>query len=158
MKCGTYIVYVSDRVEAATGSKMCCPIFVLNLAPSSLQRYHWYFADTYLGLSRSAASAIFGPNCSRFCEMVAILNWKNHIFALFSASIWLFQQSLVGTLLGVRDTLSVNLTSNDLNCTWEMAANFNVWNCILNLPFFQPCSGYSNETWYQIRRQGAPYT
>ena len=28
---------------------------------------------------------------------------------------WVFQQNLVGTLLGVRGTLSTNLTSNDLD-------------------------------------------
>ena len=32
-------------------------------------------------------SAKFGPNCSRFSEIVAILNLKNHIFALFSQTI-----------------------------------------------------------------------
>ena len=55
-------------------------------------------------------SAKFWPNCSRFHK-----SWKKSHFSSFSPNLfWLFQQNLVETLLGVRDTMSGNMTSNNL--------------------------------------------
>ena len=47
-------LYVFDSIEAATGSKMCCWIFVPALEPSLLQGSQWYFAYAYLWWSWSA--------------------------------------------------------------------------------------------------------
>ena len=57
------------------------------------------------------SSAKFGPNCSRFRKMAAILHRKITFLHFSPNLIWLFQRNLVGKLLGVKGTLSVNLTS-----------------------------------------------
>ena len=47
-------------------------------------------------------------------NMVAIFNKKIHVSAASSNLLSLSQRNVVGTLLGVRSTLSGNVTSNDL--------------------------------------------
>ena len=105
-----------DRFEAAAalvvGSKMCS----LCSEPSALS-----FAEIPIIFCRHVfwvdlgCSAKSGPSCLRFQEMAAILNRKNHIFHFSPNLFWLVQQNLVGTLLGVRGTLSANLTLNNLD-------------------------------------------
>ena len=115
MKCGTYNVF--DRFEgtaAGGGPNMCAQIFVPDLAPLILERSQWYFADTYYGWSRSAVQ-----NFSLIAQYSA--NWwpfwiKKIPFLHFSPNLfWLIQRKLVGILLGVRGTLSGNMTSNGLD-------------------------------------------
>ena len=68
---------------------MCYRIFVRDLAPSILQKSQCYFAHAYLGWSRSAVQ-ILGLN--KDSAKFKIL--KNHIFALFSQSIFIIPTKL----------------------------------------------------------------
>ena len=61
------------------------------------------------------SSAKFGLKCSGFREIEAILNPKNHTFALISQSILVIPTKLDGDIARGKGTLSVNLTSNDLD-------------------------------------------
>ena len=72
-------------------------------------------------------------------EMAAILNFKNHICNFSPNLYWLFQRSLVVTLLGVRRTLCWNLTSKQPR-PWEMAAILKVR--IAFLHFFWAPNGH----------------
>ena len=85
-------LYLFDRFEAAAaavvvgGSKMCSQIFVPDLAPLNFKEIPMIFY-THISWAVPECSAKFGPNCSKFREMAAILNQKNSYFALFSLSI-----------------------------------------------------------------------
>ena len=129
---------VFDRFKATAtaggggGSKMCARSFMPNLAPSILQRSQWHFADTYLGWSCSAVQ--FQPNCSRFCEMAAILIFlKNHFFHFYPIIFWLFQWLWkFGRDINFAWGKGHLAWEFDLKWPWpwELAAILKVWICI----------------------------
>ena len=110
MKCGTCMCLIGLKPPPPPEEDLCARSSALNFSEIPMifyRRIPWVVPE---------CSAKFQPNYSRFCEMAAILNKKNNFFCNFlKIYFWLFQRNLAGTLLGVRGTLSVNLTLNDLD-------------------------------------------
>ena len=98
----------SSRIQNVL-SNICTGPSALNFAEISM------IFCTQISLVIPECSAKFGPNCSKFHKMDAILNRKNPLLHFSPNLFWLFQWNLVGTLLGFRCTLSANLTWNDLD-------------------------------------------
>ena len=94
---------------------MCTGFFVSDLAQFAEIPMIFYHKNTHISWVVLEYSATFGPNCSIFCDMAAILKFKNHTFAHFSQSILDIRTKLGRDIAGVKGTLSVNFTSNDLD-------------------------------------------
>ena len=110
MKCGTYVF---DSIEAAAtaGSKMCYRIFLPALNITEIPvilciHIPWVVWGAVQNFSVIAQDSTKWQPFS--FEKITFLHLSPNLFSLF-------QQNLAGTLLGVRGTLSRNMTSNDLN-------------------------------------------
>ena len=134
---------VWSRRCCLTGSKMCTEIFVSDIAPSIFAEIPMIFC-THVYWVVPECSAKFGPKCSRFHEMAAIIYKKITLLHFFLSPYQLFQRNLIGTLLGLKGTLCANLTLHDLDLgKWQPFLWSEIRFCAL---FFQICFGYSSET------------
>ena len=125
MKCGTYMCLIGwNRCHSCSRIKNVLSNLFPDLAPSTLQRCWWYFAHSRVV---QECCVKYGSNCSRFCEMAAILNRKDHIFALFSQS-----NLVIPTKLGRNITWGKGHLDWEYNLKWpwKMAAIVKVENCI----------------------------
>ena len=82
-------------------------------------------------------SAKYKPNCSRIHKMAAILNRKKpHFFPLFSQSVLVIhKRKWVGTLLGVRGTLSRNSSGYKISWMREAGAKIFFWQIVRFVDF-----------------------
>ena len=84
MKCGTYMFLIGLKHPLPSPQNVYGD-FVPDLDPQFCRDPNDIL--TRVSLVAPECSVKCGPNCSRFHEMAAILNRKNHIFALFYESV-----------------------------------------------------------------------